>query len=87
VGRAVPSWEALDFKWGFSVWALGASLFANAATCVSVSYFDQSFLFLFLTLGSVGSLATSAFVQPEVEEASLPVMVPEMNNHVQKGNW
>ena len=46
----------------FMVWALGASLFANAATMISVSYFDQSFLFLYLTLGAIGS-TWSAVVQ------------------------
>jgi hypothetical protein len=39
----------------FIIWALGASLFANAATMISVSYFDQSFLFLYLTIASIGS--------------------------------
>ena len=41
---------------GFLIWCLGVSLFAHAVTCVSVSYFDQSFVFLFLTLGMIGSL-------------------------------
>jgi len=40
----------------FFLWALGASLFGNAATMISVSYFDQSFLFLYLTLAAIGSL-------------------------------
>jgi len=40
----------------FLVWALGASLFAHAATMISVSYFDQSFLFLYLTLAAIGSI-------------------------------
>ena len=39
----------------FMVWALGASLFAHAATFVSVSYFDQSFVFIYLTLAAIGS--------------------------------
>lgn len=40
----------------FFFWALGASLFAHAATMISVSYFDQSFIFLYLVLGVIGSL-------------------------------
>jgi len=32
-------------------WALGAALFAQAASCVSVYYFDQSFIFLFFEPG------------------------------------
>jgi hypothetical protein len=40
----------------FMIWALGASLFAHAATFISVSYFDQSFVFIYLTLAAIGSL-------------------------------
>jgi len=40
---------------GFMVWAFGASLFSHAATFMSVSYFDQSFVFLYLTLAFIGS--------------------------------
>lgn len=43
----------------FAIWALGASLFAHAATCISVSYFDQSFVFLYLVLGAIGSVWSS----------------------------
>jgi hypothetical protein len=39
----------------FMLWAVGSSLFAHAATFFSVSYFDQSFVLLYLTLGSIGS--------------------------------
>jgi len=39
----------------FMIWALGASLFANATTMISVSYFDQSFIFLYLTLAIISS--------------------------------
>jgi len=48
----------------FMLWAIGSSLFAHAATFFSVSYFDQSFVFLYLTLGSIGS-AWSAAIRTE----------------------
>ena len=44
----------------FFLWALGATLFAHAATCISVSYFDQSFLFLYLTFAAIGSACAAA---------------------------
>jgi hypothetical protein len=53
----------------FIFWALGASLFAHAATCISVAYFDQSFLFLYLTLGAIGSAWSSIFKFSPQEEA------------------
>lgn len=40
----------------FFVWSLGAALFAQAATCISVAYFDQSYIFLYLNLAVIGSL-------------------------------
>jgi hypothetical protein len=50
----------------FMVWALGASLFAHATTFLSVSYFDQSQLFFYLTLASIGSArALPASAAPE----------------------
>jgi hypothetical protein len=49
----------------FMIWALGASLFAHAATFVSVSYFDQSFLFIYLTLALISS-AQSSLVQGRI---------------------
>jgi hypothetical protein len=43
----------------FLVWTLGASLFAHAVTFISVSYFDQSSLFIYLTLAMIGSAWTA----------------------------
>lgn len=40
----------------FITWCLGAALFAHTATCVSVAYFDQSYIFMFLCLASISSL-------------------------------
>jgi hypothetical protein len=53
--RNHPDWPVSQ---RFFLWGLGAALFANVATCVSVAYFDQSFLFLFMTLGSIGAVSS-----------------------------
>jgi hypothetical protein len=37
----------------FAMWGLGSALFAHAATFVSVSYFDQSVVFLYVTLAAI----------------------------------
>jgi hypothetical protein len=44
-------------------WALGSALFAQAGSCISVYYFDQSFTFLFLNLAVIGSLYSSMSLQ------------------------
>jgi len=40
----------------FLAWSIGSSLFAHAATSISVSYFDQSFLFIYLILAGISTL-------------------------------
>jgi len=60
VGRAVKDKNRSSSKETFAVWCVGASLFAHAATCVSVSYFDQSYVFFYTTLGIAGSLGWSS---------------------------
>jgi hypothetical protein len=48
----------------FMFWALGASLFSHAATFLSVSYFDQSFVFLYLTLAAICSTSIQTMQLP-----------------------
>lgn len=55
VGRTLRTAE-LPQQSRFICWALGASLFAHAVTFLSVSYFDQSFVFIYLTLGAISSV-------------------------------
>lgn len=55
VGRCTKSAHASPGRI-FTVWCLGAGLFTHAATCISVSYFDQSFVFLCLNLAVISSI-------------------------------
>lgn len=60
----------------FMMWALGSSLFAHAVTFVSVSYFDQSILFLYLTLAAIcagreGGVEVVKEVAAPVEDAGI----------------
>jgi hypothetical protein len=52
---------------GFMIWAFGASLFAHASTFISVSYFDQSFVFLYLTLAVIASVRSITILQATEE--------------------
>jgi len=56
VGRTVRAIDPSDPQRGFFAWCIGAGLFAHAATCVAVSYFDQSVVFLYLTLAFANTL-------------------------------
>lgn len=56
VGLCLKSDHNFSSDTKFMVWSIGASLFSNATTMISVSYFDQSFVFLYLTLAAIGSV-------------------------------
>ena len=68
VGKTVRRWSALAVPapFVFVVWALGASLFAHAVTCVAVSYFDQSYIFLYMTLAAIS--ATQSARRPSMKK-------------------
>jgi hypothetical protein len=68
VGRAIRS----QGDKSFCAWTVGASLFAHAVTCLSVSYFDHSIMFLYLTLAATTATLSSASVlsQSAAEESS-----------------
>jgi hypothetical protein len=58
VGKVIRS-EVLAKDDHFVVWSLGAALLAHTATCISVSYFDQSFIYLYLSLAAIASAYAS----------------------------
>ncbi|MEW6681751.1 MAG: O-antigen ligase family protein [Nitrospirota bacterium] len=56
VGQAVRHTDDFSPHSRFVVWTLGAALFTHAVTFISVSYFDQSSLFIYLNLALIGSV-------------------------------
>ena len=50
VGRAHRAEPSEDGQ--FLIWGVGAALFAHVATCMSVSYYDQTVFFLYVTLAA-----------------------------------
>jgi hypothetical protein len=61
IGRAIRS-ATIDGK-AFACWAVGASLFAHAVTCLSVSYYDTSVMFLYLTIAATAATVSSHSVR------------------------
>lgn len=62
VGQSVQATKKASSEQDFFCWALGASLFAHAATCISVTYFDQSIVFLYVTLAAIAGIGASTSV-------------------------
>ena len=69
IGQTLQQADNLPTESQVILWTLGASLFANAATMISVSYFDQSFIFLYITLAAIGS-AWSLIIPTQTEEGT-----------------
>jgi hypothetical protein len=61
VSKALPVNEDVSNKQKFLIWTLGSILFGHATTFFSISYFDQTIVFLCLALACIGSLQ---LVQP-----------------------
>ena len=62
VGQIVGQSSVFSAEYRFILWAIGCALFAHAVTCISVSYFDQSFLFLYLTLACISSVFSDVII-------------------------
>ena len=78
VGRGIRTFRGGAERW--FVWALGAALFAQAVTCVSVAYFDQSVVFLYMTLGAIGAVGAAMKKAPRsaspVHKRNVKALVP-----------
>jgi hypothetical protein len=49
----------------FIIWCLGSALFVHAVTSISVSYFDQSFVFIYMTLALIASAISSTSIEKQ----------------------
>lgn len=58
IGRSLRQLPKLSPQAQFMIWALGASLFVHSATFISVTYFDQSVVFIYLTLALISSVGS-----------------------------
>jgi hypothetical protein len=56
VGKALRANQGAPLSNQFVIWALGSILFAHGTTFWSISYFDQTIVFLCLALACIGSL-------------------------------
>jgi hypothetical protein len=70
VGQTLEQASDLPADSRFMLWAVGSALFAHAVTFISVSYFDQSFLFIYLTLAAIGSAHSDAVPTQATDETA-----------------
>lgn len=68
IGHSLRATDGKSLTGQFFIWAIGAALLTHTATCVSVSYFDQSFVFIYLNLAVISSLRSAILLQEVVHE-------------------
>ena len=71
VGQGIAKAAAMPPASRFMIWALGASLFSHATASFTISYFDQSFLFVYLTFAAISAAAAGAPVGHRLEQTNL----------------
>ena len=52
----------------FLIWTIGCTLFGHAASMMSISYFDQTIIFLYLVLAAIGSVHGTKLAEGSVVE-------------------
>jgi hypothetical protein len=73
LGKAMRILRSRNNKNEFYLWCLGSALFAHCATFISVSYYDQSYIYFAVLIGAVPGLSTiaPAISKEELAGASL----------------
>jgi hypothetical protein len=66
VGKMLRQMPVLSQQSQLMIWGLGASLFTHAVSIMGVSYFDQSFVFLSLTLAAISSVHSERIGEAEL---------------------
>jgi hypothetical protein len=64
VGQRLKQPTDMPVESQFLLWALGSALFVHAVTFISVAYFDQSFLFIYLPLAAISSVFSCTITAP-----------------------
>lgn len=59
IGRKIRDLRLVKDSSEFTLWCLGASLFAHCVSFLGVAYYDQSYVLLFLIIGTISGLANT----------------------------
>jgi hypothetical protein len=74
IGRKIREFGMAGTREEFAVWCVGAALFAHSVTFLSISYFDQMYVFFWMIVGCLPALLNTpadagADVEPEWDTA------------------
>ncbi len=82
VGLTVRALDEKSRELQFCVWALGAVLFSHVVTFLSVSYFDQNFVNLYLLLAIISTASLSVQAVPEKAFSQADLLVGQRTRPV-----
>lgn len=80
VGKALALCPNAPPRDRFNLWLLGAILFGHAVSFVSVSYFDQTVVFFYLSLAAIGSVYSVMASQAARQSRPVPSAVPPLSS-------
>jgi hypothetical protein len=83
ISKALRAHRQSPFREQFLIWVLGSILFGHATTFWSISYFDQSIVFLCLLFASIGSLPITRRIVGPISsgQASLGELQPSLEQY------
>ena len=73
VGKITRGWQLDHPSNSYMVWCFGAAMFAHAVTGISVAYFDQSYIFFWLSVAVISSMYS--ITQINLAEESISIFV------------
>ena len=78
VGKALDLSRNEPLKHQFHIWVLGVIFFGHAVSFISVSYFDQTIVFFYLSLAVIGSVysAKAAAASRKSQSNEVPFVPP-----------
>lgn len=81
IGQSLRLSQHEPWEQQFMIWSVGAALLSHVATCISVSYFDQSYIFLFLNLALINSLRSAILLKEVDTEENEKTEDDELTRH------
>lgn len=67
IGSRIVEMRVLGDNREFSLWCVGAALFAHSVTFLSISYFDQMYVFFWIIVGSLPAILSKLPAEEESE--------------------
>jgi hypothetical protein len=79
IGRKIREFEMTGSSREFALWCFGAAIFAHSVTFLSISYFDQMYVFFWMIVGCIPAILNAP-------ADALTEFEPEWDPHLNRGD-